>query len=349
MCKIYIVSSSKILSGGTESLHQLASELKKLGYDVYMYYKNPHINEMVAKFKKYDVKVAKKIDDDKKNTIIVPETFTGFLGKFHNVKKVIWWLSLDFHFLSTPDKRAIKFLKKRKLPIIFRKIVELGMLLFSYSSLDDYKLINLSLNGNKCYHLYNCEYVKNYLVEKGIDRSRMSYLCGPIGEPHFFHTDNLTKEDNKILYNPAKGYEFTTNLISYVKEQSPEFKFIPLKNMTLEQMIKEQCSAKLYIDFGFFPGPERLPREAVLHKCNVLTSREGAAANNIDVPILSEYKFNMSNETIQIIYEKIWFCMKHYESIVDDFDEYRKKVYSQREYFEEDIKLFAEQQLDSIN
>ncbi|KAL3809235.1 hypothetical protein ACHAXA_005283 [Cyclostephanos tholiformis] len=46
-----------------------------------------------------------------------------------------------------------------------------------------------------------------------------------------------------------------------------------------------------YIDFGPHPGMDRLPREAALAGCIVITNREGAAAHDEDVPLPQEFKF----------------------------------------------------------
>jgi len=48
----------------------------------------------------------------------------------------------------------------------------------------------------------------------------------------------------------------------------------------------------MYIDFGTHPGKDRIPREAALRNCIVLTNRNGAADNNVDVPIPNEYKIH---------------------------------------------------------
>ena len=46
-----------------------------------------------------------------------------------------------------------------------------------------------------------------------------------------------------------------------------------------------------YIDFGPHPGMDRLPREAALAGCIVLTIGEGAANFDKDVPLPPQFKF----------------------------------------------------------
>ena len=54
----------------------------------------------------------------------------------------------------------------------------------------------------------------------------------------------------------------------------------------------EDClsQAKVYIDFGGHPGKDRIPREAALCGCCVVTGRRGAAGNDVEVPINQSYK-----------------------------------------------------------
>jgi len=44
-------------------------------------------------------------------------------------------------------------------------------------------------------------------------------------------------------------------------------------------------SRKLYVDFGKHPGKDRMPREAAVHGCCIITGRRGAAGNPFDIPI----------------------------------------------------------------
>lgn len=336
--KVYIVSSSTITSGGTQSLHQLADLLTKEGLDTYIYYKNPHILKPLEKFQKYDFKVASEIEDTAGNVVIVPESFTGFLEKYSSVKKVIWWLSLDFHFLSTPDKRAKKFLKKRKLPVFMSRIVELSMLIRGYSTLDDYKLVDLEKDKN-IYHLYNCEYVYQFLIENNnVPSDQTQYLCGPISDIYFKDvTTNKNRNKTRILYNPAKGNEY----ILQIKEkcQNKNWDFHEIKGYSEDEIIKLMDDSRLYIDFGFFPGPERIPREAVLRNVNIITSKFGAAKNEIDVPIPEEFKFDLNGvHSLEDVINKIEDCLLNYENKISQFDQYRQKIEKQKSHFIDYVK-----------
>jgi hypothetical protein len=61
--------------------------------------------------------------------------------------------------------------------------------------------------------------------------------------------------------------------------------------MTDEEVTSLLRRSRAYVDFGPHPGMDRLPREAALAGCVVITNREGAAAYDEDLPLPSMYKF----------------------------------------------------------
>ena len=71
--------------------------------------------------------------------------------------------------------------------------------------------------------------------------------------------------------------------------------------------------SKVYIDFGYHPGKDRIPREAAVNDCCIITNREGSAKNNIDIPIFDKYKFS----------EPIKDQTKIFELISDIFANYK--------------------------
>ena len=93
--------------------------------------------------------------------------------------------------------------------------------------------------------------------------------------------DESSKKEDIVLYNPKKGMEFTQKLIS----AAPDIKWVPLQGMSREQLIEVLKKAKIYIDFGYHPGKDRLPRECVMNGWCVITGMRGAAAFFGDVAI----------------------------------------------------------------
>ena len=85
--------------------------------------------------------------------------------------------------------------------------------------------------------------------------------------------------------------------------------------------------AKIYLDFGAHPGRDRLPREAVLSNCIVITGIKGSALNDIDIPIDKLFKFDHKDKNFYKNFAKL--CngvFLDYEFHLKKFNDYKKIV-----------------------
>lgn len=99
--------------------------------------------------------------------------------------------------------------------------------------------------------------------------------------------------------------------------------------------------SKLYIDFGYHPGKDRLPREAVLNDCCVLTGILGSAGHYEDIPIASEYKIDQKTMSVSDIADKIEDILENYEFHIKNFSEYKNKTLNEQALFEQEVlRLF---------
>lgn len=338
--KIYIVSTGNMVTGGPETLHQTASIYKKAGYDVKMYYIDPHVTDVPERFKKYQVDVADSIEDNDENILIVPETLTYILKNMKNIKACIWWLSLDNYFRMIPSKMTKWRMEEHHVPGVLFPAVFLTFLLkrkfhFGYYKFNDH---------NTYFHAYNCEYAREFITSNGVSDNKIIYLCGPLNESFFKAVSEVrsTERENIVLYNPKKGLPFTKKIIAEAQKQNINAEFIPIINMTPAQIIELMAKAKVYMDFGYFPGPERIPREAVTLGCNIITSKNGSAANDVDVPIPSEMKFADNDDNIIPIVGKIKDMLADYEKYYSYYDVYRNKVRDQVQLLEENTMKLLE-------
>ena len=108
-------------------------------------------------------------------------------------------------------------------------------------------------------------------------------------------SQQILHRDIDVVYNPAKGMHYTNEII---RRAGQTLQIVPIGKgpngqirMTGNEVTNLLCRAKVYIDFGPHPGMDRLPREAALAGCIVLTNREGAAGYDVDVPLPTEFKF----------------------------------------------------------
>lgn len=341
--KVYILSPYN-KTGGPRSLHQLGNQLVERGLEVYMYYGSQGKKYETKKLLYSDgrMKIATSILDEKDNVLIVPESETGWLLKYSNVQKVIWWLSLDYYLESNLWISAKNRTKNLGEPSFF-KYLRYGkgtLKNIIYKRKIDYLKPSQLKN---VIHLYNCEYVKHFLLKNSVEEEKMQYLCGPIDYVQNSKENILNNKKNIITYNPKKiNKKKFKKVKEYINAVAPNYKFVPLRNMSHEEVIRNLQQSKVYLDLGYFPGPERLPREAVLQYCNIVTSNSGSAKNSVDVPILKKYKFNLDKLDVSKIGNTIIELCENYLNYIDEFDNYRKVTLRQIERFNNDIDKFSE-------
>lgn len=140
---------------------------------------------------------------------------------------------------------------------------------------------------------------------------------------------DLSAKKNIVAYNPRKGFEVTEQLIKL----APDIDWRPIENMTPAQVQQLLAQAKIYIDFGNFPGRERLPREAALSNCVVITGRRGAAANDIDINIPAEFKFDERTSNVQAVVKKIREVFYNFNAALSAQSAFRMKELNAQKNF----------------
>lgn len=184
------------------------------------------------------------------------------------------------------------------------------------------------------FHLAQSEYARVFLNKNGVNN------VGVLGD--YLHesflnvqVDEKLKQDI-VAYNPKKGYNFTKKLIN----KSPNIKYVPIENMSREDVVELLKKAKVYIDFGFHPGKDRIPREAAYLKCCVISNKRGSANFSKDVPIGEDFKFEESIHNLNLIIQKIEDCFNNYTENLANFDFYRRDIKNQEYDFDEQIRKF---------
>ncbi len=339
--KIFIACPANVATGGPELLHQLAFNLRiNLNIESFMYYYNFNNEFKIPVHPEYEIyntpyvlEIIKK-DDKQENILIVPEILPALslLNKFQNIKKGVWFLSVDNYYFSKITKndfffyRALnKIIKLLKIPPVFdvysQKNLEKLAVKYDYKDDNLLKLADFYMTNSyrglqwfkKLKPIYLSEYLNLYFLKTQTD---------------------LSKKENIVAYNPNKGFQFTNKIMGSAKD----IEFIPLINMTREEVIKTLQKAKVYIDFGNHPGKDRMPREAAMLRCCVITGKRGSAAYFEDMPIPEEYKFDDKKKYIPKIVEKIKDCFENFEKRYEDFDYYRQVIKNEPQKFIEDLK-----------
>ena len=192
------------------------------------------------------------------------------------------------------------------------------------------RLKEFKLNLSQSYYQYNVLNNKEIKSELLFDYIRNEF---------FERAKEILLEDkrNIVCYNPVKSSAFMDKII----EANPDIEFIPLKNYNMDELIKILSESKIYMDFGFHPGVDHLPREAAILKNCVITNKEGSAFYHEAVPINENFKFEEKRKNIILIRKKIDKIFNDFETQLEYFDNYRKKLQDEKNIFKKQvIKIF---------
>lgn len=322
--EVYVLCPAYVKTGGTELLHQLVNELNKNRIESHITYfgiNNENKEFTPPDFKKYisSYKTLNDLKDSENNIIITPEIVPALnhTKKFKNAKKIMWWMSVD-NF--TRDCGIINTIKTHGIINTFILMIT-GKMIYNLSYVKQ-------MQGHLCQSKYSMEYLaKNDIINS-------AYLSDYISDEYLKITENLENKEDIILYNPKKGFDFAKKII----EKSPHLNFVPIENLTTIQVKELLLKSKVYIDFGNHPGKDRIPREAAMCGCCIITNKKGSAKYYDDVPINDEFKFEDKEENIENIIEKITICINNYESEIIKFENYKQFIKHEKEQFKNDVK-----------
>lgn len=322
---MYLVTCPmKSISGGPELAHQLCDCLRKNGYEAYMWYYDVAGNvvdiSVPEQYKKYDVSQIASIEQINGATVIVNEMAVALINKYRNRCKdfYIYWMSVDNYFLI-PNGMD----KKKYIEAVFSRKID-----------SDYHRI-----GKDVKHLVQSEYAKDFVHRiLGVDTDKIFHLGDYLNSSFFENNVPIELKQNIIVYNPKKGYEDLKPLI----EMCPEYKWIPIIGLSPQEVTTLLSFSKIYIDFGNHPGKDRIPREAAVRGCAVITNKCGSAAYFEDVAIPEKYKYSNPQEDLDDIKRLIEKIFDEFELIYKDFENYRNRIINEEEEFYSDVKsIFA--------
>ena len=321
---IYVFAPANLFTGGPNSIHQLASALKKFDFDVQMVYynpKDPTADPVHPWLRKYHLPYTGDVRDDPKNIFIFPESVIMTVPPPKKAQLVIWWMSVDYFFIT------------------LRRV--LGLYIDDREILKVPAPIRNPFQIATAEHLYQSEYARRFIeINAQFDGKILHELRGYLSPQFYSNYPNidLASKEDIIAYNPSKGFEFTQKIM----ESAPDLTFVPIKNMTADEVQNLLARSKIYMDFGFHPGRERIPREAAMSHCVVITGRRGSAGNDIDVAIPNDFKFDDSigndENVIPKIVKKLRKVMKNFKAEHDRQNSYRERTSHEKENFFRDVQ-----------
>ncbi len=316
--KILVVCPAGAVTGGPEALHQLCAHMNSLGLPAYMCYLPFDRLAITPKpYEQYNTQ-STPYEDAPGNLIIFPEVDPMLALKVKHAQAAIWWLSLE------------NFLERRHVSPLYDKIRYMKRVIQGRRPWGGARALKTVL------HLSQTEHSSQYLRSCGIEPIP---LIDSINEDFLTdrYLDRIDHKQNIILYNPTKGWRITQRLIQAL----PQWRFEPIKGLNREELSEKLYNAKLYIDFGHHPGRDRMPREAAMHGCCLITGRLGSAGNDIDLPIPNQYKLDSSAMNFQNQFAKLASeVMNDFPSHFRAFNPYRKWLQDEPRIFKQQIRQF---------
>lgn len=321
--KVYILCAPNFATGGPEALHQLGHQLNSMGIQAFMYYHPLPVgttNPVHKFYSVYNVPYVTEIVNAEEHILILPETSPEhiFEKKFNLITKVIWWLSVtNYYRMLEPRMRRTKRKPSYWLKKLFNPV--------QFATLQKIKELNIANIGHSFFSMH-------HLREAGI--VPIGQISDYMNQEFFKKVDETVPKENIIIYNPVKNGVYLEKII----EQTPSYKWIPLYNLSPEEVAETMNKAKLYVDFGYHPGKERMPREACIMRCCMIIGKEGSAAFTEDMPIPDQYRFDKTDKNIAGIIKCIGMCLDNYEQEIKNFSNYRTQLYLEQTRFGEAVK-----------
>lgn len=285
-------------TGGTEGIHHLVSELITCGADARILYVG---GTQPKEFASYNCPYVTELPAGYSGAVIFPEIWANKVvePQYSNCTAAVLWQGIDVYDWHVSERERGLFLRRKD-----------------------------------ALHVTMSEYGMAHLRGMGLD---------PIKIPDCINDDflqNFSEEWERgdvVLYNPMpiKMTRFQEIVMARCQTELG-MKFLPLQGYTRSRLIEIFRQSKLYIDFGVFSGRERLPREAVMCGCCILTSNKGTAGYYKDNTIPDRYKLTDMTKAV----EMIQYVLANYEECRSDFDLYRKVLRDDLEQYPKQVKEF---------
>lgn len=313
---VYILCPADLFTGGPTLLHQLASQLASMGIHAKMFYLSrpgTDLAKPVAKeYKKYHLDwTAAPIPDDEKDILIFFEAFPFTAPSNSKVRKIFWWLSVDNYIV-----RVQEILNS----IDVSQITINPLPRFFYFGDDEHIM-----------HWCQSEYARQFIRCNGVQEKDILRVGDYLEDKFLLGNVNLTSKEDMVVFNPKKGMETTMKIMA----QRPDINWKPIQDMTPQQVRELLLSAKVYIDFGNHPGKDRIPREAAMSGCVLITGRKGAAANDVDIGIPDDFKIHDDN--LEGILGKIDEVLADFSAAYQRQVDYRENIRAEKENFRKEL------------
>lgn len=304
--RIEVVCPGNSTTGGPEAMHQLVDALRGLGHEARIVY-FPFDRQFARPDAYAGYDAPQGAPTDRPSTLVIlPENKIHFARDFTSAQIAVWWLSVDNYLGAKHESRASDVQR------LFKAVV---------------KRRHVPMRAMRGYrHFVQSHYAADFLARHGL---RSEFLMDYLGDAHTNVGGRAGRRDI-VVYNPNKG----RRRIEMLRRDNPGIAFEPIANLSSDGVARLLGDAKIYADFGHHPGKDRMPREAAMAGCCVITGRRGSAAFSGDVPIPERYKLDDGapgfTSAFGALAAEIFF---DFDGHVSDFAEYRARIAGEKTRF----------------
>lgn len=339
--KIFVIYPRGVRTGGPEALHQLVSTLRGLGQDAFLVPRpGTETAERVEAYSRYDAPEVTSIEDTVGNAVVTSEYVMNYLGRVKHATRFCWWLSIDNSPVFRDARKALGLWESEKERRIQQtKFRSLAQIRSVRSAFRGESLLLRNVN-----HLTQSQYAWSYLYSRLDILSTMVSDFTPLATVQSVDKVPSSERGTTIAYNPKKAARITELL----KEELPEAEYVPLTGMSSLEVAETLASSAIYLDLGYHPGKDRMPREAAMCGAVSLVARRGSGAFHADVPIPWEHKVSPNGNILNNAKEAIQRVFSEPEAHWAMQSAYRSQIEHEQETFVREVEAaFVKGQLES--
>lgn len=318
---VRVVCPGNAMTAGPEALHQFVAELNAIGQPAsIVYHPFDRTFQTPEAYRRHGAPVG-RYTQEPGTLVVFPEIFATLALRCAPAEGAVWWMSVN-NFTGQRYQRPWRDRLRYWKYVLKGRAPWAGVKAFAH-------LRNFAQS----------DYAREFLARHGIVGEMLSDPIPVYTDPSYVERLPVmlaqAQRQDIILYNPLKGAPITAKLMAAY----PQWTFRPLRGLDREQLAQAFLGAKLYIDFGHHPGKDRLPREAALHGCCVVTARHGSAANALDVPIPNDCKLDVRAPDFVARFGVIAAdVFSHFDAHSRELDGYRQVIAQEPQRWREQVE-----------
>ena len=325
--KIFVMYPRGVASGGPLALHQLVDEIRRQGGEAFLTpWSGSEERRRVPNFNSYDAPEA-QVEDKSENLVVFPEFSLRDSLSISNARTAIWWLSLGN---SVPARVPGMLLHITRATFREGCSAAGGLVALLWQEL--LALSRLWLNSRRrTLHLCQSSYALKLI---GGRLRKPAFILGDYIEPASEMTSHKNASHLRALpvisYNPAKVEAWR---IEKLKNIFPDVEWLPLERLSSEEVRKTLRNSSVYLDLGYFPGKDRLPRESIMVGTPVVIAFRGAGKNEGDFPLPKSAKVKLGVGWLERTRKALELVLIDRESALEKQHDFRQSVSRERELF----------------